>query len=290
MQRLSAEMLLCPEAFGTGLFLTEVELVDGKELRVDIPLDARVAVDARGRALLSEPHNPRWRWAAGGALCILRLRDVTVVPLSVSDPIRSALPNHLKASTGISGSTEEWIRPIRLMREAFEAIAVVTPMGLAIPQFGDPELDALAYGVVPSVLHLIEAEHDLPGIFYSGLIDTAAAQLLPLQGEKDIVVSVGGSKRSVTRALPVLDPLTRGIDLIHAFEIDLRSHLLDEIAVLYVEEVDGRAANAEMALVELGPDRRPLRIVRSYRSGRPADGVADLGKLSPVLGVALAAL
>ncbi len=291
IKTLSVQNLLSAGAYGSELFMTEVDLTqDSARVRVNIPLDARIATDKENRQMLSDPKNPRWRWPAGGAIAVLHFSDSTVTPLSVSDLTHSVMPGHLKAATGISGSTEEWVRPRRLMREAFEAIAVMTPMGLVVPSFGEPELDALAFGTLPALTNLIDREAELPDIFRSGFFNIVSARLLSLKGEREIVVCVNGEEHTQTRALVVLDEETRGIDLMHAYELDLRSTLLDEASFLHTEEAEGKALNAEVALLELDANLRPKRILRSYKSGRQVEGTADLAKMSTVLRETLAAL
>ena len=287
---LSVETLLNVQKRGTGLFITEAELAESSEaLYIDLPRDARIATDQGGRWELSQAQNSRWRWAAGGAVLLLRLRDVTVAVASVSDKNLPVWPGHLTAATGFAASEAEWVRPLLLMREAFRSIAVATPTGLAVPSFGDPELDALSFGTLPSVMRLIGL-HDLPSLYHMDLFNIVGSVLLPLRGEKDMVISVGGVECSRTRALAVFDPQTRGIDLMHAFEMDLRVNTLEEISVFHAKEADGRARDAEICLLELDAGMRPVRIARSYRSGAPVEGAADAAKLSPVLRQTLEAL
>lgn len=291
IKKLSVKGLLSADAYGTEFFITEADLYAGDErTHIDIPLDARVAVDEKGRWTLSQSQNRRWRWSAGGAVAVLRFADASVLPVSVSDADLPVWAGHLKAPTGVSGSTEEWVRPRRLMREAFEAIAVATPMGLVVPSFGDAELDALAFGALPTLTALIDKEADLPPIFHSGLFNVVSAKLLPLRGAQDVVVSVDGEVHSRTKALVVLDPQTRGIDLMQAYELDLRATLLDEASFLYTEAAGGRALNAEVALLLLDDHLRVTGISRSYRSGNVISGAADINKISPVLRETLAAL
>jgi len=287
---LSVETLLNIQKRGTGLFITEAEVAESADaVSVNIPRDARIATGKEGRWELSRPQHTRWRWSAGGALLLLRLRDITVAVASVSDQGLPVWPGHLTAATGFAASEAEWMRPILLMREAFRSIAVATPTGLAVPSFGTPELDALSFGTLPSVMRLIEL-HDLPPLYHMGLFNIVGAVLLPLRGEKNMVISVGGVECSRTSALAVFDPQTRGIDLMHCFEMDLRVNTLEEISVFHAKEDDGHARNAEIALLELGEDLRPVRIARSYRSGEPVEGAADIAKMSPVLRQTLEAL
>ncbi|MEK7108843.1 MAG: hypothetical protein AAB919_00200 [Patescibacteria group bacterium] len=284
LHNLTVERLLNVEDRSTGLFITEAELIETpSQIKVSIPPEARVAIDPPGRWELSKPENRLWRWSAGGALTLLRLRDCLVAVVSVSDAHLPKWASHLTAATGFAPSAEEWTKPLRLMREAFRSLAIATPTGLLVPSFESPELDALAFGTVPSVLNRIKQEDALPPVYHMELFNIVGATLLPLRGEKEITVSVDNTECAQTRALPVLDPDTRGIDLMHAFEIDLRVCTLDDISVFHVKEADGRAKNAEVCLLELDKDYKPLRAARSYRSGGVVAGQADVSKMSPVL-------
>ena len=82
-------------------FLTQVELEDGESIRVNIPLDAKTASSIEDRWELSNPAQEKWRWSAGGAVVVVHLRDVTVMPFSVSNENLPVWPGHLKATTGI---------------------------------------------------------------------------------------------------------------------------------------------------------------------------------------------
>lgn len=290
LQNLDVKNLLKRQGKSDGQFLTQVELEDGERVRVNIPLDAKVASSEEDRWKFSDPAQTHWRWSAGGAVAVVRLRDITVMPFSVSDATLPVWPGHLKAPTSISRSTDEWMRPIRLMQEAFRAVVIATPMGLALPSFDNPELDELAFGAVPSLLYQTGREAKLPGIFHSGLFDIATAKLIPLKGEREVVVAVDGTDCSKSRALVVLDPETRGIDLMHAYEMDLKTHMLDEVSFFYTKELSGRAENSEVALLELDSNRKPVGVIRSYQSGLVINGIADMKKLSPVVEKTLAAL
>lgn len=290
LHTLSVPTLLSVGVNAHGLFITEAEVRDdGPILMVNIPKDARIAADQPARWELSKPGNSLWRWSAGGALMILKLRDAQVAVLSVSDLNLPVWASHLTAATGFAQSSEDWVRPMRLMREAFRSLAVATPTGLMVPVFGDPELDTLAFGAMPALLALIEREEELPSIFNTGTFNTVSAKMLRLKNESEIIVSIEGHECVRTTALTVLDQQTRGIDLMHAFEVDLGTCLLSEISVLHSKESNGRARNAEVCLVEIDSGKL-VGTPRSFSSGKRAQGLADVSKLAPVLRETLAGL
>ena len=56
------------------------------------------------------------------------------------------------------------------------------------------------------------------------------------------------------------------------------------------KELEGRAKNAQICLIELDAARTPRRAVKSFKSGRPISTLGDVSKMSPVLRQTLHAL
>ncbi len=291
MLTLDAATLLSRAAYGQDMFVTEAQVAErGERLAINVPEGARVATSRAERWELSATNNPKWRWSQGGALPLMRLRDAIVAPLQLSDSTLPLYANHLTAATGLASSPEEWVNPRRLMREAFEEIAIATPTGIAIPIFNDPELDTLSFGTLPGVLSLIEMQSDLPDLFHLGVFNRVRAQHLPLRGERSISVSIFGRIVSHMRAVAVLDETTRGVDIMHAYQIDLRAWRLDEISLFCAESRDGVPTNSEIACLEFNDDFEPLRIIRSFKTGKAIEGTGSMERISPVLRATLASL
>lgn len=291
MKRLSVLSLLDKGAYGGAMFMTEADVHETSgRLNVNISENARIATNRTERWELADASNPLWRWSAGGGLEILRLRDATVALLQRSDPSIPVWPDHLTAATGVASSPREWIAPGDLLREVVEENVIAVPGGLVVPVFDDMTLDRLVLGAMPLVRHMIGVEYELPDIFRTNNFHCAPARLLPLNGEQEIVVSVCSRECSVTRGLAVMDPQTRGIDILRAIEVEL-PYRLDEIALFEAEQkVDGRAVNGHLLCLALDKSYRPQEIIGAFKAGRPADRTADLTKMTPVLRQVLSAL
>src|SRR3989344_1135565 len=225
--------LLDAKARRLGYFLTEAEVVQQfNRVIVNIPADARVATTNPERTELSRHTNIRWRWSQGGALFILQLADMTVVPMRLRDAGAPSWGGHYTAPSGLAGAPDEWVEPHKVaLREGFEEVIIATSDGLVVPYFEEAQFNPIAWGAVASGVDLIRKEPLLPEIFRTGKLIQRRAKLRHGLYERDIVVQFDGEECSMTKAYPVFDPGTRGIDVMYIVEVDLTSYNLDAISI-----------------------------------------------------------
>lgn len=296
MPLLDTEILLRAEAPGRTHPYCFTEALITERLGVlaaNIPKDARVAISMADRLALSDPGNKLWRWVAGGLLLVIRLKDCTIITLQMTASGVPVWSKHFTTSSGFADSPREWANPSLVVREGIEEVYIATPDGFVVIQFGIRELDALAYEAIPTIRYLVSRVDSMFGLFRTSRHNVVRAKLLRLRGQKEIVVSLDGREigASLIPALPVIDPKTRGIDLMHAAEVDLTKFRLDDIAIFHAEEKDGRAVDGKIWCLELDKSYRPRRVIRSFKTGHVVPiGRYNLSRMTPVLRQTLAAL
>lgn len=292
MRGISMEALLSEAAFGSGqMFITEADIEqDARSFRVRIPPGARIATTRDERWVLADKANPRWRWSAGGALVMLHCQDAAIGLLQMTEASNPVWPRCLTAATGLANGVAEWLRPRRLLREAFEEIIIATPQGLIVPHFGDEELDSIAMSAIGSATAVVRRMRELPERFSQTRLQLADASLIPLRGEKDLVVEVEDRVHESGVGLPVIDPSTRGIDIMSAVAINLPGYGLDDIAVLHGEWLGTKPADSEIVCVELDGSYRPATVACAFKTGRAIYAEYDLSRMTPVLRQTLDAL
>src|SRR3989344_1797345 len=288
---LSAKTLLDAKARRAGVFLTEVDLVErDQRVVVDIPPDARVAITPAGRKMLSLAGNKRWRWSQGGALLIVRLADMIIVPIRLRDRHAPSWGGHYTAPTGLASTYDEWVEPYRLIREGFEEVLIATADGIVVPLFEEARLNRIAWGAVASGVSLVRQEECLPALFTSGRFVNVPASIHHSPHEKDILVRLDGEECSHTRALAIFDDGTRGIDIMYPVILDMTAYRLDDISIFCGEDLNGKSLDSEMACLELDLALRMDKIVRAFKTGRPLAVTGDITKMTPVLREPLAML
>ncbi len=211
--------------------------------------DSVVTTTPAGRKELESKENTDWRWAAGGGLMMLELKDVTVALARFRDPGAPSWGGHYTLGSGLSGSIRDLMFPVELaVREAVEEFIIATPKGLIVPVFNKDEdrvYNQTALGAVASGLNLIRQKPGLPDVFRQNGFFTAPAEFVPLSPilEADLSVMFEGcDEMTNSSGLLVYDPGTRGIDLIRLIRVKL-PFSLGEIAIF-----DGEANRQEQPL------------------------------------------
>lgn len=284
---MSIENVLNAKVLRSQNLLVSAELyTDETRVHVTIPRNTQVVTSASGRKQLSAPNNSRWRWAAGGGLVIVKLNDATVALLRMRDTGAPSFSGHLTLGSGISSSYRELFYPTELaVREAFEEFLIATPDGIVLPVFGNDEVDRLSFGAVASGLDLIKQKPELLQEFQTGHFVRAEARFLESPKERTISVQLEEGERAESHGVIVLDPGTRGIDLIRLIEICL-PHSIDQVAVFDGEDLNGIPLDSEVVLF----DPQTRNIVRSYQTGKTIRGSAATDRMTPVTVEALNAL
>jgi|GEM_PF-3078148 len=284
---LSIKELVGARALRQQQLLVSVEFrQEGNDGIVTIPHDAVVSTTGAGRRKLSAPNNSRWRWAAGGCFIVLRLNDARVGLMRLRDAGAPSFGGHYTLASGLSASARELLHPDELaLREGCEEYAIATPDGIVIPSFGDPKLDAVTFGAAASVLDLIRQEPTLPPTFSSGRLVKRPASFLQSRNEGVLTASFHDDDDTVeSRGIIVLDPNTRGIDLLRIVEVSIPVDFR-HIAIFDGEDDRGKPLNGEVACLDL--DSRGRSVAKAYRTGVEVTPSGDLGKMTPILKAAV---
>lgn len=297
LEPLSAMALLKAAASRVGMQFVEV-VWDEQTSTVTIdPATARFTCTREGRKEISNPSQKNWRWAAGGGFIALRFRDQKAVGLlRYRDPGAPSFGDHFTLGSGISSGISDMLYPLLLAsREGIEEFLITTPAGLVVPTFDDPKLDEISYGAVASGLKYIRAAEDLnlPMQFGWKHFVGVHSYFHPTKNDREIKVAVEGSGAEpiVSKGVWVVDPGTRGLDLIEIVVTDLPCSL-DDVAIFDGEGNEKKSFNAPVVCLELDYDTlRPTgEIVRTFQSGKVVKNVGNISKVTPVLRKALEAL
>lgn len=259
-----------------GFFLAQARL-EATETghRVTVMQDAQFATTPEERK--SFERDPKhWRYAAGGGLMVAHCRDASYALMRYRDAGAPSYGDHWTSGSGLSSSVEDMVNPIRLVvREAIEEFGIVTPKGIVLPAFGDDKIDGVVRGAVRSSVFLHKVAK-LAGRD-TGTYVSANTRFEPIAGEEALTVAFEGAGETTEHGLVVIDPNTRGIDLLKVIGVTISCDFADLIIVDGEENKKGESLNGVVGAIKL----------ENLAQGRPLDAVFQHGERQDVAGYVL---
>lgn len=270
--------------------LVEAMLKDtraGKQ--ITIARNAAFTTTRVGRDELSQPENKNWRWASGGGLTILKLKDATVIPVRLRDEKAPSYPLHYTLGDGLSHEVAELFFPRQIaIREAMEELIIATPHGIAVASFLNPAWSKASFEATASGLWLMKQMPILPCLFRTDCLIQVTATVLNHTKERELrIVYEGNETEVVSQELIALDPETRGIGVICFIEIEL-PYLFEEISLFCGEDNARKPLDSEIACLGV-PGFKDGTIVRTFQTGKIVNGTGDIRNMTPNLRTSLSA-
>lgn len=236
--------------------------------RVIVPKETSFAVLPEERkAFENAQEKTFWRVGAGGGLMVLHCTDCSIALMRYRDKGAPSYGDHWTLGSGLTASVEEIVNPLHVaVRECVEEFGVVTPRGIAVPMFGDDELDGIVRGAVRSSAFLHQ-KAALAG-FDTGVYFPAEASFEVVPGEETLTVAFEDAGETSAVGVVAIDPNTRGIDLLKVIGVKV-PYRLDEIAIVDGEEDrHGKALDAPVGCMN----------IKNLTPGRVFDAVFQHGE------------
>lgn len=223
-----------------------------------------------------------WRWAAGGAGLILRLKNGSAALLTLlRDSGAPTYGGHLTLPTGLSCKVEEMLDPSLMFRETAEEFVIQTKDGIIYPEFREnifPELNFRAIAHNGSDLR-----KETKGL---SLVPADISFLQDLKDEKKVeTVFKDHSHISRTKGLLQFDPGTIGIDFLTIAEMKVQADGWRDLKIYDGEVSGGNILDRDVVALELDPvTLRPTgNVVGAWKSGKFIESAGRDYPNTPVL-------
>ena len=241
---------------------------------IEIPQDPPVATNSNERKIMEPHRNPEtpyheglWRWPAGGALLIIRIRTQKgelYCALIRKDEEAFSYHNYLTIGAGLGSGTEEFLYPNRTaVREATEEIIIATHKWVGFPWWGEQD----SFGGINLEMEKIGSHNlDIANKFIKPEVQELRpldAGFVKLKGKRKLEVRWRNMKSKPPGTL-YFDPSHSAVDFLTAIKVKIPCSL-DDLILL-----DGEIDRDEKRLLD--------RCVYLYKLERKSDGSLCLGE------------